>query len=304
MALRILPGLLFGKDHAYGNPLTGSGTEAAVAKMTPADMSAFHQTWFKPNNATLLIVGDTQLPQVLPKLEKLFAAWTSGSVPEKNIGPVPEPTAPAVYLVDRPGSIQSMIMVADIAPSTGSPDEIALETMNTILGGAFTSRLNMNLREDKHWSYGVRSTLVAARGPSPFVVRAPVQTDKTKESMIEINKEIHDILTEHPVTAEELATAKNDLTLKLPGQWETQSHIAVSLAQIVRFGWPDDYFTTYPGRVRALTQEEVEHAAQLAVHPSQLIWVVIGDRSKVESGLRELGWGQIHFLDPDGHTVN
>lgn len=303
MALRILPGLLFGKDHAYGNPLTGSGTEDSVSKMTPANMAAFHKTWFKPDNATLVIVGDTQLPQVLPKLEKLFAAWTPGGVPDKNISPVPEPAAPAIYLVDRPGSLQSMIMVADIAPPTGNPDEIALETMNTILGGAFTSRLNMNLREDKHWSYGVRSTLVPAHGPSPFIVRAPVQTDKTKESLIEVDKELHNILQGNPVTDDELNTAKKDLTLKLPGQWETESHIASSIAQIVRFGWPDDYFTTYPDKVRALTQSEVEHAAQLAVHPSQLVWVVIGDRSKIESGIRELGWGEIHFLDPDGHPV-
>ncbi len=303
MALRLLPGLLYGSHHAYGNPLTGSGTEDSVSKMTSTDMSVFHQTWFKPNNATLVIVGDTQLPQVLPKLEKLFAAWVPGSVPDKNIGPVPEPAAPAVYLVDRPGSIQSMIMVADIAPPTGNPDEIALETMNTILGGAFTSRLNMNLREDKHWSYGVRATLVPARGPSPFIIRAPVQTDKTKEAMIEIDKELRNILQGNPVTGEELATAKKDETLKLPGQWETQSHIAASVAQIVRFGWPDDYFITYPDKVRALTQGEVEHAAQLAVHPGQMVWVVIGDRSKIESGLRELGWGQIQLLDPDGHAA-
>jgi zinc protease len=303
MALRLLPGLLYGKDHAYGNPLTGSGTEESVAKMTPADMAAFHQTWFKPSNATLVIVGDTQLPQVLPKLEKLFAAWPKGDVPDKNIGPVPEPAVPAVYLVDRPGSLQSMIMVAGIAPPTGNPDEIALETMNTILGGAFTSRLNMNLREDKHWSYGVRSMLLPARGPSPFIVRAPVQTDKTKESMIEVDKELRNILQSNPVTDEELNTAKKDQTLKLPGQWETESHIAGSVAQIARFGWPDDYFTTYPDKVRALTQGEVESAAQLAVHPGKMVWVVIGDRSKIESGIRELGWGEIHLLDPDGHPM-
>jgi zinc protease len=303
MALRLLPGLLYGTNHAYGNPLTGSGTEEAVSNMTPAEMASFHHTWFRPNNATLVIVGDTQLPRVLPKLEKLFATWTQGDVPDKNIGAVPEPTAPALYLVDRPGSIQSMIMVGDIAPPTGNPDEIALETMNTILGGAFTSRLNMNLREDKHWSYGVRSTLVPARGPSPFIIRAPVQTDKTKESLVEVDKELRGIVQGSPVTEDELNTAKKDLTLKLPGQWETESHLAASVGQIVRFGWPDDYFITYPDKVRALTQGEVQQAAGLAVHPKQLVWVVVGDRSKIEAGVRELGWGEIHHLDPDGHSV-
>lgn len=299
-AMRLMPVLLYGTNHAYGHPLTGSGTEESVAKMTAADMAAFHQTWFKPNNATLVIVGDTEWPRIMPKLQKLFGTWTPGSVPEKNIGAVAERTAPAIYLVDRPGSIQSMILVGDIAPPTGNPDEIAMETLNNILGGAFTSRLNMNLREDKHWSYGVRASLIPARGPSPFIVRAPVQTDKTKESMIEIDKELRAIMDGAPVTEDELNTAKKDETLKLPGQWETESHVAGSIAQIVRFGWPDDYFVTYPGKVRALTQAEVEQAAPLIVHLKQLVWIVVGDRSKIESGIRELGWGEVHLLTPDG----
>jgi zinc protease len=303
MAMRLLPGLLYGTNHAYGNSLTGSGTEEAVSNMTPADMATFHQTWFKPNNSTLVIVGDTQMEKVLPKLEKLFATWTAGDVPDKNIGTVPAPSAPALYLVDRPGSIQSMILVGDIAPPTGNPDEIALETMNTILGGAFTSRLNMNLREDKHWSYGVRSTLVPARGPSPFIIRAPVQTDKTKESLIEIDKELRGFLQGSPVTEDELNTAKKELTLKLPGQWETQAHVMGSIGQLVRFSLPDDYFTTYPDKVRSLATTDIAHAGELAVHSSKMVWVVVGDRSKIESGLSELGWGEIHHLDPDGHAV-
>ena len=303
LAMRVLPGLLYGKDHAYGNPLTGSGTEESVAKLSAADMVVFHHTWFKPNNATLVIVGDTELPKILPKLEKLFAGWNSNGVPEKNIGPVTPPTAPAVYLVDRPGSIQSMIMVGAVAPATGSTGEIARETMNDILGGAFTSRLNMNLREGKHWSYGVRSTLVPARGPSPFLIRAPVQSDKTKESMIEIDKELRGILQGSPITDDELTTAKKNLTLRLPGQWETESHLASSIDELVRFDWPDDYYVSYPEKVRSLAPDEVGQAAQEVVHPTQLTWVVVGDRSKIESSLRELGWGEVHLLDANGQPA-
>jgi zinc protease len=303
MAMRILPALLFGKDHAYGNPLTGSGTEKSVAEMSAKDMAKFYQTWFKASNATLIVVGDTSLSNIMPALGKLFGQWQSGSVPVKNIGPVDEPGESAVYLVDRPGSLQSMIMAADIAPTTSSPDEIALETMNTILGGAFTSRINMNLREDKHWAYGARSTLLPAEGPSPFIAWAPVQTDKTKESMVEMQKELRNIVGESPVTEEELNSAKKDETLKLPGQWETESHVVDSIARLVRFGWPDDYFITYPDKVLALTQEDVERGAHEAVHPSHLTWVVIGDRSKVEAGLRDLGWGEIHLLNPDGQPT-
>jgi zinc protease len=300
MAMRLLPGLLYGKEHAYGNPLTGSGTEASVAKMSRADMAQFYKSWFKPNNATLIIVGDATLPRIMPELEKLFGAWQPGEVPHKNIGPVKEAEAREVYLVDRPGSLQSMIMAADIAPPTGSAEEIARETLNSVLGGAFTSRINMNLREDKHWSYGARSTLTPARGPSPFIAWAPVQTDKTSESMAEMDKELRNILEKQPVTEAELSTAEKEETLKLPGQWETQSHVSSSIAQIVRFGWPDDYFVTYPERVRALTQTDLQQAASQFVHPAHLIWIVVGDRSKVQAGIRNLGWGALHLLDTDG----
>ena len=157
MALRVFPTLLYGKNHAYGNPLTGSGTEATVAKMNPAEMRKFHATWFKPNHATLIIVGDTTLAEMTPKLEKLFGAWKGGDVPSKNLAKVEPQKKPCVYLIDRPGSIQSLIFAGHVAPPKNNPDEIPIETMNNILGGNFTSRINMNLREDKHWSYGAHS---------------------------------------------------------------------------------------------------------------------------------------------------
>ena len=296
MAMRLLPGFLYGKDHAYGNPFTGSGTKSSVGKMSASDMAAFHQTWFRPGNATLVLVGDTDLKQAMPELEKLFGAWEPGEVPRKNIGAVAEPATSQVYLVDRPGSLQSMIMAADIAPPTGNPDEIARQTLNDILGGTFTSRINMNLREDKHWAYGARSLLMPAKGPSPFIVWAPVQTDKTSESMVEINKELRNILGPAPVTEAEMETARKNQTLKLPGQWETEAHVSASIARLVRFGWPDDYFTTYPEKVRALTQSQVEQAAAQVVHPDHLTWVVVGDRAKVEEHIRALGWGSPHLV--------
>lgn len=303
MALRILPGLLYGKDHPYGGPFTGSGTIQSVKRMSSEDLVAFQQAWFHPNNATLVVVGDTTLDEILPKLSQLFGSWKPAQAPKKSIGDI-SPSAGGIYLVDRPGSIQSMIMAGDVTLPTGNTNELAMETFNSVLGGAFTSRLNMNLREDKHWSYGAHSMLVPARGPAPFIVRAPVQTDKTMESMKEIAMELDGILKEKPVTERELETAKNDQTLKLPGQWETLSHVAGSIAQIVRFGWPDNYFDTYPASIRALTQPRVEQAGSEVVHPDRLIWVVIGDRSKIEPGLKQLGWGQIHVLDANGEPAD
>ena len=204
MGLRVLPQFLYGKGHAYASPFTGTGTEESVAKLTVADMIKFHDTWIKPNNATIIVVGDIKLAELQPKIEKLFAAWKPGDVPKKNIAAVEQPSKPIVYIMDKPGSMQSIIFAAQLAPLKSSPDDIALDAMNTILGGAFTSRINMNIREDKHWSYGAGSFIAGARAQRPFIAYAPVQTDKTKESMIEVKRELTDIIGQRPATQDEL----------------------------------------------------------------------------------------------------
>jgi zinc protease len=223
MGMRVFPALLYGAQHAYGDPLTGSGTEASVAKLTRDDLVKFHETWFKPNHATLIVVGDTTLAELTPKLEKLLDGWKQGDIPAKNIGTVEYRSKPVVYLLDRPGALQSVILAGEIAPPRNNPDEVGIETMNNILGGNFGARINMNLREDKHWSYGASSRLISARGQRPFVVIAPVQTDKTKESLAEINKELRGILGDKPPTAEELAKVQANETLSLPGSRETMA---------------------------------------------------------------------------------
>jgi zinc protease len=303
MALRVFPKLLYGSGHAYGNPLTGSGTEASVSKLTRGDLQKFHDTWFKANNATLIIVGDTTLDQITPKLEKLFASWKSGQVPAKNLATVEHQKKSTVYLIDRPGSIQSVILAGHVGLPKSNPDEIAIETMNLVLGGSFTSRVNMNLREDKHWAYGAGTVVLAGRGQAPFVAYAPVQTDKTKESVIELNNELHGILGKAPITPEELTKAQKNETLALPGSWETIDAVGSSVGEIVEFGLPDDYYISYPEKVHALSVNDLSKAAQKVVHPDQLVWVVVGDRVKIEAGLRELGWGDMHFLDADGDAV-
>ena len=303
MALRVFPGLLYGPQHAYGNPLTGSGTEASVAKLTAADVKKFHATWFKPNNATLVIVGDTTLAGILPKLERLFGGWTAGDVPKKNIAPVAQPAHSSVYIIDRPGAPQSVVYVGNLAPQKANPDEIAIELMNKLLGGDFTSRLNMNLREDKHWSYGVRSSLPDARGQRPFVVMAPVQSDKTKEALSEMSKELRGILTDKPVTDAEFKRVVLNQTLKLPGTWETMGKVAGALSEIVRFGLPDDYYQTYSAKIHGVTRDALSAAAKVVVQPDHLVWVIVGDRAKIEAGVRELNFGEVRFLDADGKPV-
>jgi len=303
MALRVFPRILYGSGHAYGNPLTGSGTGQSVARLTRAGLQEFHDTWFKADNAALVIVGDATLAEMTPRLEKLFGSWKPGGVPTKNIGTVEQKQKTAVYIVDRPGSIQSIIFAGHVAPPQSNPDEIAIETMNHILGGTMTSRVNMNLREEKHWAYFAATFLRSAKGQRPFIAYAPVQTDKTKESMVELDKELRAILGRRPITQDELATAQKNQTLMLPGSWETDDAVLESIAEIVRFGLPDDYFTTYPGKVRALKLNDLGRVASLVLHPDRIVWVVVGDRSKIEPAIRELGWSEIQFLDADGNPA-
>jgi len=302
-ALRVMPGLLYGNDHAYGNPLTGSGTNASVGKMAREDLVKFRDTWFKPNNATLVIVGDTTLSEVTPKLEKLFSTWKSGNVPKKTVKTVNLPAKSTVYLIDKPGALQSVIVAGVVAPPEGNPKEIAIEAMNDGLGGNFGARLNMNLREDKHWSYGASMRLWDARGQRPYLAVAPVQTDKTKESLIEMNKEFHDVVGSRPLSQEELEKVQANETLSLPGSRETQNAVGGSILDLVQFGLPDDYYETYAGKVRALKTNDLADAAHLVVHPDQVTWVIVGDRAKIEAGVKGLNLGELKYLGPDGRPL-
>jgi zinc protease len=303
MALRVFPGLVYGPNNAYGSPFTGSGTAASLGKITRDDLVKFHKVWFQPNNATLVVVGDTTLAEITPKLEKVFAAWKSGESPRKNVAAVQLPAKSVVYILDKPNAEQSVIIAANIAVPPNTPDELAIQAMNDVLGGTFSSRLNMNLREDKHWSYGASSFVLGARFQRPFLAFSPVQTDKTKESLIEMNKELRAILSDRPVTPEELARTQANETLSLPGSRETLDAVGVSVTTILDSRWPDDYYNTMSGKIRALKTGDLDAAAKQVVHPDNLIWIVVGDRAKIEAGIRELNFGEIHFIDADGNPI-
>lgn len=304
MGMRVLPKLLYGQGHAYSIPFTGSGTEESVAKLTPADMKKFHSTWFKPNNATLIIVGDTTMEEIKPKIERLFKNWKPAEVPKLNIAQIdPRSLKRAVYIVDRPGSIQSFIFAANIATPKADPDDIAIKIMNKVLGGDFTSRINMNLREDKHWTYGAHSTIPDARGQRPFLAYAPVQTDKTKDAMLEMAKELEGVVSTKPITKEEFEEAIKDQSLKLAGIWETMNRVGNSIAEIVKFGLPDDYYQTYAQRLQSINLETVNNVAKRIVLPENTIWVVVGDRSKIEADIKSLNFGEIKLIDSDGNLI-
>ncbi len=303
MGLRLFPRLVFGKGHPYGVPFSGNGYEDVVANLTREQLVAFHGTWFKPGNATLVVAGDVTMAELMPLLEQRFGAWQAGAVPNKDLREVPLPAKPVVYIVDRPDSQQSVILAGHAVPPKAYARDLELDAANQVFGGAFTARINMNLREDKHWSYGARSTVVNARGPRPFLVSAPVQTDKTAESMAEIAKEFAGLVGIRPATADELQAAKARRTLTLPGRWETIDAVLGDTVFQQRFGLADDYWPTYAAKYGALTLDEVNAVAREVIKPGSLTWVVVGDRAKIEAAIRRLNLGEIRFVDADGNAV-
>ena len=304
MAIRVIPKLLYGEGHAYSLPMSGTGSEDSVKSMDTNALKRFHADWFKPNNATLVVVGDTSLDVLVPQLEKQFGKWKAGDTPQKNIGQVAHRSASTVYLVDRPDSEQSLILAGHVAPPKGAENDIAIEAMNEVLGGSFAARMNMNLREDKHWAYGANSGLMDAKGQRPFYVYAPVQTDKTAPAMAEILKEVTQIRGDRPPTADEVARAKDKNTLTLAGRWETANAVANSLAEMVRFDLPENYWDEYPDMVRSLSDKQILDAAVEVVRPDNMVWVVVGDRAKIEEEIQGLEIGDIVHMDADGNVLD
>ena len=304
VGLRLLPELLYGPEHAYSAPMTGSGTAESVASISRPDVVEFHRARYRPDNATLLVVGDIGFAELQPLLEDRFGGWQGeGDRSRVAISSVEAAREASVYLVDKPGALQSVIIAGHLAPPTNNPDEIAIETMNAVLGGSFTSRINMNLREDKHWSYGARSLFLDARGQRMFMTYAPVQTDKTKESMIEIGRELREFLGDRPPTTEELSKAQRNRTLRLPGQYETKGAVLSALATLLTYSLPEDHYETYAARVRALGTDDLQRAARNTLHPDRLTWVVVGDLEQIGPGVRELGYGTVRRLSAEGEVL-
>ncbi len=303
MAMRALPRYLYGTGHAYSNPLTGSGYVETVNSITREDILKFYDTWFKPNNGTLVVVGDVEMKDLVNGLEKRFSQWKRGEVPKKNLAAASKAKANTLYVIDKPESQQSVIMVGYLVDPYGKVPEIARESMMSAFGGDFTSRLNMNLREDKHWSYGAGSFVWDAKGQRPLLAYAPVQTDKTKESVQEIIKEFKAFVGDKPMTQEEFDRTKNNTVLQLPGRWETNGAVSGSIEEIVKYGLPDDYFKTYDKNVRSLTLDDVRKVSKQVIDPGRLTWFVVGDKEKIMNGLKEVGFSEIVAIDPDGNPV-
>lgn len=292
-AMRLVPALLYGAGHAYANPASGTGYEPTVTALTRADLAAWHRDWFHPGNATVIVTGDTTLAAVMPELERAFGSWKGGQAPAKRVTAVPATTGRRVYLLDRPGAPQSVIVAAHVSEPGGHAEDLAMETVMANFGGIATSRLNRNLRLDKHWSYGTQGVLQPARGQRPFLVVAPVQTDKTKESIVEVMKELREAAGERPIRGEEFASIMRTQTLGLPGRWATLQALENAAIQLLNYKYPDDYFSTYARRTRALGEPDLAAAAARFIRPPEIMWVIVGDLAQIESGVRELGLGEV-----------
>jgi zinc protease len=306
VALRTLPPLIYGPDHAYGIPLTGSGTEDSIASLTRDDLVKFHQTWIRPGNATLFVTGSTTMDEILPLLNRTFGKWKDNrkAVPQKNLAHVDLPASGRVFIIDKPGAPQSMILAGEIGPPTGVDNNIDIQTMNDVIGGSFTSRVNMNLREDKGWAYGAGTFMPDARGQRAWIAYAPVQTDHTADSMKELEREFEEYLTTQPATRDELNKSVRNNVNSLPGQYETSSAVLGALLSNERFGRPDDYVSTLKSQYESVNLEGVQAAAEEVIHPDRLTWLIVGDRKQIEEKVRDLGLGQVQILDADGKVVD
>lgn len=303
MAIRVFPKFLYGEGHAYSLPLSGTGFEETVSAMTIKDVKDFYSTWVKPNNATLAVVGDFTLEELTQKLEEAFKGWKKGEAPSKSISAVTPKNTSTLYLLDRPESQQSVIMGGYLIEPYGEIPEIALEVMNSVLGGDFTSRINMNLREDKHWSYGASAFVLDAKGQRPMLAYASVQADKTRESIEEIMNEFTMFVGDKPVAPEEFEKVKNNTVLQLPGRWETNQSVGSSLSLMMKYDLGEDYWKTYDQKVRNLTLQEVRSLSKKVVDPDKLVWFVVGDKQKILPELEKSGFGEIVFVDADGKLI-
>ncbi|WP_200975202.1 pitrilysin family protein [Echinicola sp. 20G] len=303
MALRVMNKFLYGENHPYSNPYTGTGYENTVSELTRDDMVNFYDTWIRPNNATLVITGDVEMSELKAKLESAFKDWKKGDIPKIAFNKPRTDTKNTLYLMDRPESQQSVIIAGNLIDKYGDISEIAREQMINILGGEFTSRINMNLREDKHWAYGAFGLVLNAEHERPFLVYAPVQTDKSAESIQELQKELSEFVTSRPATEEELEKVKNNQVLGLPGQWETNSSVNSSLYNMVKYNLPDDYYQKYDANVRNLDLSDVKKVSEEVVKPENVNWFVVGDKAKIIDKLDSLGFDQIIEIDTDGNPL-
>jgi zinc protease len=300
LAAKVFYKTVYGEKHPYG--FVELGTEEAIKGATRDDLMSFWKSGFQPQRAVLVVAGDVSEGQLRPLAEKYFGKWSGGqgerSVSLDNV----QSTSRRVVIFDKPGSPQTQLRVGQLGVKRSNPDYVPLEVMNTMLGGLFSSRINMNLREKHGYAYGAGSAFVYRRGPGPFFVAGGVRGDATAASVKEIFNELEG-MRRAPMTADELATAKDSMERSLPGQFETSPQAAASIGDLFVYNLPLDYYRTLPGKIEAVTGEQAQRVAEKYLNPGQMVVVAVGDRAKIEPELRKLELGPVIAVDFEGRPV-
>jgi len=297
-AIKMFQQVLYGEGHPYATPFTGTGTPESLERISRDDLVEYYENNYRPNHSALVFVGDVTMAEARRLAETHFGDWQRGEVAMADV-PEPQPIdRTQVFIVDKPGAAQSMIIAGGLALKRSDPDYRAFQIMNNALGGKFQSRINLNLREDKGYSYGARSQFIGFRGVGPFLVMAPVQTQSTKESIVEILKELRDVTGPRPITDQEVAEAKGNMIKGFPRQFQSVRGVAAQVGQIVQYDLPLDEWERYINDLETITPAQATAAAREHIDPDALLIVVVGDREKIEPGIRELGLGEIEYLDP------
>ncbi len=289
IADRAFASIVYGSSHPYGTPL--SGTEQSVMALTRAELQRFWATWYRPSNATLIVVGDITPDEAQRRVEALFGGWKRARLPTVNYPPPPPANATTIYVVDKPGAPQSSFRIGAVGVPRSTDDYFAISVMNTILGGAFTSRLNQNLRETHGYTYGARSGFSMRQSAGPFLASAEIVAAKTDSALIQFMAELRGI--RDTVPAVELEKAKRYLQLQLPGHFETTREIAGELVPVALYDLPLDFYDSYVKNIAAVTQADVQRVARQYIHPDSLAIVIVGDTKSITPGLRALNFGSV-----------
>ena len=303
IASRAFRALTYGQGTKYGHP--ANGNEQSIQNMTRDDLTAQFAGHYRPEDSTLIVVGDVSQSEIISKAEALFGSWSANGTSVAADADSAPPDAPSttIYIADKPGAAQSIIRAGHLTIPRHHADYYVLALLNYMFGGNFSARLNANLRQDKGYSYGYNSTIDWFTGPSVLAAGGGVQTDVTKEAVVETLKEFADIRENRPVNIEEFNNARDGIFRGLPAQFETQGQALGQLTRMVSFGLPDDYFSQYVANVEAVTLDDIHRVAREQIDDSRLRILVVGDRETIEPGLQELGLPIVN-VDYEGQVLS
>ncbi len=300
IANRAFNKVLYG-DHPYGR----ENNESTIKAITRDDLVKFYDATYRPNNGTLIVVGSFDKAALRAKLEDAFGGWKRGDISASSLPVIKPLEKPGIYIIDRPGSAQSVVSIGQVGVDRLNPDYHAIQVMNAILGGEITSRISLNLREEKGYTYGAYSVWQYRRGPGPFRAGGDIQTAATKEAVIEFMKELNGIRGAMPATQRELEYNKQSIIRRFPSGFEVPGSISNLFTNLVVYGLPDSYFNDYIVKINAVTLDDVNRVAKKYLDPDKMAIVIVGDRKTIEPDLKEIEvWGAtIRILDTDGKTI-